>query len=232
MKLSIIIPAYNEERTIRELIRSVQAVNYPVDYEIIVIDDASVDRSYEKEILIKLRNRNHDIRIFKNRINKGKGFSIRKGIKRARGDLIIVQDADDELDPNDIPKLLEPILKGEADVVYGSRFLNCPYPHGMAFPNWLANKFLTKMANILFGLRLTDVETCYKVFRTNIVKSLPLKACRFTFDPEVTALLSKNKIGIKELPVSYCGRTAKRGKKIKARDFVFALLILLKYKVF
>ncbi len=231
MKLSIIIPTYNEQRTIRELLSLVQAVPYPLEHEIIIVDDASADRTYEKEILIRLKNEEHNIRLFKNRINRGKGFSIRKGIKRAKGDIIIIQDADDEYSPADIPRLLEPILKGEADVVYGSRFLSRSFPKGMALPNWFANKILTRITNFLFGFRLTDMETCYKVFRTEIVKALPLKANRFAFEPEVTALLAKKKIAIKELPIGYNGRTAKEGKKIKARDFVFALLTLLKHKI-
>lgn len=232
MKLSIIIPTYNEQRTIRELIGSVQAAPYPIEHEIIIVDDASIDRTYEKEMLIRFKNEKRNIRIFKNRINKGKGFSIRKGIKRAKGDIIIVQDADDEYDPRDIPKLLEPILKGDVEVVYGSRFLGSSHPKGMALANWIANKILTEITNFLFGLKLTDMETCYKVFRAPIVKDLPLRANRFAFEPEVTALLAKRKITIRELPIRYNGRTAKKGKKIKARDFFFALLTLVKHKLF
>lgn len=232
MKLSIIVPTYNEQRTIRELIGSVDSVRYPVDHEIIIVDDASTDRTYEKEMLIRLKNEKRNIRIFRNHMNKGKGFSIRKGIRRATGDFIVVQDADNEYDPRDIPTLIEPILNGRADVVYGSRFLGCLYPKGMAFPNWLANKILTKITNFLFGLKLTDMETCYKVFRAEVLKTLPLKANRFSFEPEVTALIAKRKIAIMELPVCYNGRTAKKGKKIKARDFIFALLTLVKYKTF
>ena len=229
MKLSIIIPTYNEQNTIKRLIDYVQLVQYPIEHEIIVVDDASIDRTYEKEWLIKEKNKSgrSNIRIFKNRINRGKGFSIRKGIKRAKGDVIIIQDADTEYDPHEIPKLLEPILEGEAEVVYGSRFMNNSRPAGMAFPNLLANRILTKFTNIMFGLNLTDMETCYKVFKANIVKSLDLRANRFTFEPEVSALLAKKKIKIKELPITYHGRTAKEGKKIKARDFVFAVMVLI-----
>lgn len=232
MKLSIIIPTYNEARTIRESISLVQSVEYPIDYEIIIVDDASIDRTYEKETLIKLKTKPGNVRIFKNRINKGKGFSVRKGIKRSKGDLIIVQDADGEYNPREIPKLLAPILSGEADAVFGSRFLNTQHPEGMAFPNWIANKMLTAIANFLYGLRLTDVYTCYKLLKAEIIKDMPLKANRFALDAEVTALLAKRKISIKELPITYHGRSVKEGKKIKARDFVFALLTLLKHRFF
>ena len=234
MKLSIIIPTYNEHATIEELIGYVQSVDYPIEHEIIIVDDASIDRTYEKEVLIRLKNRkeSNNIRLFKNSTNRGKGFSIRKGILRCTGDIIIIQDADKEYDPNEIPALLKPILEGKTNVVYGSRFLNAARPDGMAFSNWIANRFLTWMTNLLYGLKLTDMETCYKVFRSAIVKSLKLRANRFTFEPEVTALLAKKKIGILELPISYHGRTAEECKKIKAKDFFFAVAVLLKNKFF
>ncbi len=233
MKLSIIIPTYNEAATIEDLIKYVQSVKYPVPHEIIIVDDASIDRTYEKEVLIRIKNRQemNNIRLFRNRINRGKGFSIRKGIRRASGDIIIVQDADHEYDPHEIPKLLEPVLQGEQQVVYGSRFLGRPRPEGMAFPNWIANKFLTGLTNVLFGLRLTDMETCYKAFRAEIIKGLDLQANRFTFEPEVTALVARKKIHILELPITYRGRTAKEGKKIKAKDFFFAVLMLFKCRL-
>lgn len=233
MKVSIIIPTYNEASTIEQLINYVQSVKYPIPHEIIIVDDASIDRTYEKEVLIRLRSRKeqNNVRLFKNHINRGKGFSIRKGIKRATGDIIIVQDADHEYDPYEIPKLLGPLLNGEAQVVYGSRFLNCKRPAGMAFANWIANKFLTEMTNFFYGLKLTDMETCYKVFKAEIIKSLPLRGDRFTFEPEVTALLAKKSIKITELPISYKGRGAKEGKKIKAKDFFYAILMLLRHLI-
>ncbi len=159
VKLSIIIPTYNEHSTIEELIGYVQSVPYPVEHEIIIVDDASIDRTYEKEVLIRMKNRteSNNIRLFKNVINRGKGFSIRKGIRRCTGDIIIIQDADKEYDPHEIPKLLEPILAGKTDVVYGSRFLNAKRPEGMAFANWVANRFLTWVTNVLYGLNLTDL---------------------------------------------------------------------------
>ena len=235
MKLSIIIPTYNEEKTIAEIVRDIQAVSFPIDYEIIIIDDVSVDRTYEKETILKFRNKQRgisNIRIFRNKINMGKGFSIRKGIRRATVEILMIQDADNEYSPKDIPALLEPILKREAEVVYGSRFLNCRHPEEMKFPNWVANNVLTQLTNLFFGLHLSDMETCYKIFRAEVLKGLPLKANRFTFEPEVTALMAKKKIPIQELPISYSGRTAKMGKKIRAKDFFYALLVLLKYRLF
>ncbi len=229
MKLTIIIPAYNEQDTLASLVRAVQAVRFPMEYEIVIVDDASIDRTQEAEFLIKLKSRAelNNVKIFKNRINKGKGFSVRKGIRRARGDVIIVQDADKELNPNDIPKLVEPIMLGEAAVVYGSRFLGKRWPEGMTFPCWAANKFLTRLTNILYGINITDVETCYKAFRADLAKSLDLRTNRFTFDPEVTALIAKKKIPIKEFPIAYHCRTVKQGKKIRAIDFFTAVLVLI-----
>lgn len=228
MKLTIIIPTFNEERTVQELIGAVEAVSYPVEHEIIMVDDASSDGTYEKGKKLEAQDKGDRIRILKNAANQGKGFCVRKGIELARGEIIVIQDADNEYNPQDIPKLLEPILAGEADVVYGSRFLNHPYPKGMQWPNWMVNRFLTGLANLLYGLHLTDLHTCYKVFRSDLVKTLPLKENRFAFCPEVTALLAKKKVRFKERPIGYEGRTSKRGKKIKPRDFFFALLTLIR----
>ena len=229
MTLSIIIPAYNEHGTLCGVIKNIRSVIFPVDYEIIIVDDGSTGAKYEECLPAGLTNKNErcKIKILRNAINRGKGFSVRKGIEAATGDIIIIQDADIELDPNDIPGLLEPILNNEADVVYGSRFLCKSWPDGMSRTGWLANKALTKLTNILYGLKLTDMETCYKVFRAEIVKNLDLRANQFTFEPEVTALIAKRGISIKELPVSYCGRTIREGKKIKAKDFISAVFVLL-----
>jgi glycosyltransferase involved in cell wall biosynthesis len=228
MKLSIIIPTYNEQNTIRKILEYVQSVDYPVEHEVIIVDDASIDRTYEKEYLLRLRNagKEHNIKLFRNRMNRGKGFSIRKGIKRASGDMIVIQDADMEYDPADIPKLLEPLMKGEAEVVYGSRFLENNWPEGMAVPNWLANRLLTWLANVLFGLSITDEATCYKVFNAELLKSLPLRANRFNFCPEVTGMLGRMGKSITELPVSYRARSMEEGKKIRAHDLIFAVLML------
>ena len=183
MKLSIIIPTYNEEKTVKELIRMVTTVDYSCDYEVIIVDDCSVDRTYEKEIMIRLKTEKGRIKLFRNRINRGKGASIRQGLKHATGDIFIIQDADTEYDPREIPKLIQLILTGERDVVYGSRFLKQRHPEGMAFLNWVANKILTKLTNLLFGSHLSDIETCYKAVRTSLVKKLKLRCKRFDFEP-------------------------------------------------
>lgn len=230
MKLSIIIPAYNESRTIKELIRSVTSVQYPCDYEVIIIDDCSIDRSYE-ELIIHLKSEKGQIKLFRNRTNMGKGASLRQGFKHATGDIVIVQDADTEYDPHEIPKVIAPILKGEADVVFGSRFLGKWHPDGMAFPNWVANRILTKLTNFVYGSRLTDMETCYKAIKAPLIKGLRLHCNRFNFEPEITALLLKKKINIKEVPIRYKGRTAKEGKKIKTKDFFQAVWTLVKCRV-
>lgn len=232
MKLSIIIPTYNEEYTIRELIKYVDSVKYPVEHEIIIIDDCSVDRTFEKEMIIRLKDESRHIRLFRNRVNKGKGASIRQGLKHAGGDIVVIQDADFEYDPAEIPKLIEPILRGEAAVVYGSRFLERGRPAGMALPNYVANKILTLMTNVMFGAGVTDMETCYKVIQRELVKRFRLRASRFDFEPEITAKIAKAGVKVKELPISYKGRTAKEGKKIKAWDFFSAVFTLVRCRFF
>jgi glycosyltransferase involved in cell wall biosynthesis len=231
LKLSVIIPTYNEGETVEEILRRVDEVVYPMAHEVVLVDDASSDGTYERQASLQEKAGGTQVRLYRNLINRGKGRSIRRGIQRATGDLIIIQDADTEYDPREIPRLLEPLLKGEAEVVYGSRFLKVPYPPGMAFPNWIANRFLTLLTNLLFGLRLTDMETCYKAFRAPLVKSLDLKANRFEFEPEITAILAKKRVPIKELPISYRGRTRGEGKKIRARDFFIAVMTLLRHRV-
>jgi glycosyltransferase involved in cell wall biosynthesis len=171
------------------------------------------------------------IRVFKNRMNRGKGFSIRKGIRHASGDLVVIQDADTEYDPREIPALLAPVLRGEADAVYGSRFLRARRPKGMGFLSLAANIVLTRLTNALYGLRLTDMETCYKVIRADLLKTLPLREDRFAFEPEVTAWLARKRARIVELPIGYSGRGRKEGKKIKARDFFYALVALARCRV-
>ena len=233
LKLSIIIPAYNEEGTIIELIEYINSLEFPVDHEIIIIDDGSLDRTFEKtaEFLNKSADR-LNIRIIRNAINKGKGYSIRKGIEHADGDIIVIQDADFEYDPKDIVKLITPIMDGEAQVVYGSRFLKARWPTRMNIPNWIANKILTKLVNILFDVKLTDMETCYKTFKIDVVRDLKLKGDRFSFEPEVTSLIGKCKIRIKEVPISYTARTTDEGKKINITDFFEAIKILIGQRFF
>jgi glycosyltransferase involved in cell wall biosynthesis len=230
-KLSIIIPAYNEAQTIGQLVEKIIRVPFSVDYEIVVVDDHSEDRTQAITQLLSERNTTGKIRVLRNDQNRGKGYSILRGLEHASGDIVVVQDADFEYDPFELPRLLEPILKKEADVVYGSRFLGKGIPQGMAFPNYVANRFLTSLTNFLFGTRLTDMETCYKLIRKNIMFSLSLSAQRFDFEPEITAKLAKSHVRILELPIQYSGRTASEGKKIKARDFFIALKVLFKNRL-
>jgi len=226
-KLSIIIPAYNEAKTIGQIVEKIISVPFPVDYEIVVVDDHSEDRTQAITQLLSEKNRAGKIRVLRNDQNRGKGYSILRGLEHASGDIVVVQDADFEYDPFELPRLLEPILEKKADVVYGSRFLGTRIPQGMAFPNYIANRFLTLLTNFLFGIRLTDMETCYKLIRKNIMLSLSLSAQRFDFEPQITAKLAKSNVKILELPIRYSGRTASEGKKIKARDFFIALKVLL-----
>lgn len=225
-KLSIIIPAYNEAKTIRRLVERILEVPFPLDFEIILVDDHSRDRTPRIARLLEQRDLTKRIRVFRNEINRGKGYCIQKGYQHATGDILVVQDADFEYDPEEIPQLMQPLLTGEARVVYGSRFLGKARPEGMAFPNYVANVFLTWLTNILFGASLTDMETCYKLLRRDVLDGLQLSASRFDFEPEITTKILKKRIPILEMPISYTGRTVKEGKKIKARDFFIAIQVL------
>ncbi len=158
----------------------------------------------------------------------GKGAAIRQGLKHLTGDIVIVQDADNEYDPDEIPKLVEPILAGQADAVYGSRFKEAWHPEGMGFLSWAANRTLTTLTNVLYRARLTDMETCYKAVRASLLDDIELRCNRFDFEPDITAQLLKRKIDILELPVTYLGRSAEDGKKIRARDFLQAVWVLLR----
>jgi glycosyltransferase involved in cell wall biosynthesis len=224
MKLSIIIPAYNEEKTIEAILEKVKKVNIgKIKKEIIIVDDGSKDRT--REILKKLKG----VTVIFHTRNGGKGCAIRTGIKRATGDLIIVQDADLEYDPNDYPKLLEVLLSGKTDVVYGSRFLDKHNPKYKLY--YLGNKFLSLMTSILYNQKITDMETCYKLFRANVLKELPLRATRFDFEPEVTAKVIKRGHHIIEVPIWYQCRDFEEGKKITWRDGVKAVWYLLRYRI-
>jgi glycosyltransferase involved in cell wall biosynthesis len=228
MKLSVIIPAYNESRTIREVVEAVEAVPFPVEHEILLIDDASIDGT--KEILLGSAVPGRPLRLFVNPTNLGKGASVRHGLEHVRGDIVIVQDADLELDPQDIPSLIRPVIDGEADAVYGSRFMKRRWPEKMAFPNWMANRLLNIGANALYQARLTDVSCGYKAVRTDLIKSLDLRCRRFEFCFEVTAKLRKRGVRILEVPISFTARSRKDGKKIGLKDFFVAVWTLLRYR--
>ncbi len=231
-KLSVIIPAYNEEATILRVIEKVREVILPdgIDKEIIVVNDCSRDNT--RQVVEKFLNDNPGtgIRLLNHEINKGKGAALHTGIKQATADFVIVQDADLEYDPREFNQLLQPILDGFADVVYGSRFIG-GNPHRILF-FWhsLGNKFLTFFSNMFTNLNLTDMETCYKMFRREIIQSLELKENRFGFEPEVTARIARIPgIRIYEVGISYYGRTYKEGKKIGWKDGFRAIWCIVKY---
>ena len=226
MKLSIVIPCYNEEATIEELVAQVQAS--PYEKEILIIDDGSQDRT--REILATLAE-DPEIRVFLQPKNQGKGSALRRGFTEATGDVVIVQDADLEYDPRDYPKLLQPIEDGKADVVYGSRFQGGP-GRVLYYKHMLGNQFLTFLSNMLTDLNLTDMETCYKAFKREVIQNIRLESNRFGFEPEVTAKVSRMRdVVIYEVPISYNGRTYEEGKKITWKDGAAALWHIFKYNV-
>ncbi len=228
MKISIIIPCFNEEKTISLVINKI-LTNYPGEKEIIVIDDCSNDKT--REILKSDLENKIDKLIFNDK-NYGKGFSIRKGINIAEGDVILIQDADLEYDPSDYNKLLKPIETGVADVVYGSRFLGGEEKRVLYFWHTLGNKFLTIFSNMFSNLNLTDMEVGYKLFKSNIIKDIDLIENRFGFEPEITAKIAKKKIRIYEVGISYYGRKYEDGKKITWKDGISAIRCIIKYNLF
>ncbi len=227
VKLSVVIPAYNEIRSVESLLSRVREVR--LNLEVIVVDDGSTDGT--RDLLSRLRDEGViDILVFQE-VNKGKGAALRAGFERATGHIIAVQDADLEYDPHELPSLMEPILAGKADAVYGSRFLGGPH-RVLFFWHMMGNRFLTLLSNMFTDLNLTDMETCYKVVHADLLKGLPLSANRFGFEPEVTARLAQAKARIYELPISYDGRSYAEGKKINWKDGVSALYYILRSNLF
>lgn len=228
MKLSVVIPVYNEERTLEEIVAEVQEA--PYEKELILVDDCSTDRT--PEILAELQERHPNVRCFRHEKNRGKGGALATGFSKVTGDVVIIQDADLEYDPGDYPVLLRPILEGKADVVYGSRFLGGPYVRVHLFYHYLGNRFLTLISNLFTNLNLTDMETCYKVFRREIADVLDIRSRTFAVEPEITAKVARMKARVYEVPISYAGRDYAEGKKIGPKDALIAIWAIVRWGLF
>jgi len=229
MKLSIIMPCFNEIGTIETIIQKILAVELPIERELIIVDDGSTDKT--RDFLTTLNN--HDeIRIFFHQDNRGKGAALRTGFSQATGDIIVIQDADLEYDPQEYPVLLKPILDGKADVVYGSRFVGGDSHRVLYFWHSLGNKFITLLSNMFTNLNLTDIEVCHKVFKKSILDKIELQEDRFGFEPEFTAKIARLGCPVYEVGISYHGRTYEEGKKINWKDGVRAVYVILKYGLF
>jgi glycosyltransferase involved in cell wall biosynthesis len=227
MKLSVVMPVYNERATLREVVGKVLSV--PIELELICVDDASRDGS--REILTELQAQYPQIRTHFQPNNMGKGAALRRGIQEATGDFVIIQDADLEYDPMEYPRLLDPLVQGKADVVFGSRFMGGQPHRVLYFWHSVGNRALTLLSNCLTNINLSDMETCYKVFRREIIQSIPIEEDRFGFEPEITVKVARRKLRVYEVGISYWGRTYEEGKKIGWRDGFRALYCLLKYSL-
>ena len=230
--LSVVIPVFNERGTLIEVLRRVLAVELPLAKQIVLVDDGSTDGTGELYPTLGEHFPDADIRVLTHAHNRGKGAALRTGFAAATGDIVLVQDADLEYHPDDYPLLLEPILDGRADVVYGSRFVGGQAHRVLYFWHMIGNRCLTLLSNMMTNLNLTDMETCYKVFRAEVIKDLRIKCNRFGFEPEITAKIARLKCRIYEVGISYAGRTYAEGKKIGWRDGVRAVWCIFKYSFF
>ncbi len=223
--LGVVIPVYNEEKTLHLIVEKV--LSRPEVSELVIVNDCSSDGTWET--MQKLATTDDRIRIFTHEINQGKGAALRTGFQHVGSDIVIIQDADLEYDPDEYPKLLMPIIMGRADVVFGSRFLGSGMHRVLYYWHYLGNQFLTQLSNMFTNLNLTDMETCYKVFKKDILQKINIEENRFGFEPEITAKVAKLKVPIYEVSISYYGRTYDEGKKIGWRDGVRAIWCILKY---
>lgn len=226
LQLSVIIPAFNEETTLETIVRRVEQI--PLSKEIVVVDDCSRDATLEVARKLEAAGR---IRLFRHEVNQGKGAALRTGFAQALGEVVVVQDADLEYDPAEIPRLMQPILEGKADVVFGSRFAGGESHRVLYFWHFVANQFLTLVSNMFTDLNLSDMETCYKLFRRDVIQAIQIEESRFGFEPEITAKVAKGGYRVYEAGISYSGRTYAEGKKIGWRDGVRALWCIVKYNV-
>ena len=227
MKLSIVIPVYNEAATISEIVDLVRSVDVGMEKEILLVDDCSRDGTLD--VLKKMSGEHSDLKVLFHEVNRGKGAALRTGFAAATGDVVLIQDADLEYDPKEYPRLLAPILDGHADVVFGSRFMGGGPHRVVYFWHYLGNRLLTTLSNMTTNLNLTDMEVCYKVFKREVIQSISLKENRFGFEVEITAKVARRKLKIYEVPISYYGRDYSEGKKIGWMDGFSALRCIVKY---
>jgi glycosyltransferase involved in cell wall biosynthesis len=229
MLLSIVMPVYNEKDTLVEILKRVLAAPVALDREIILVDDCSKDGTHELYPQLEQLFPNTKIRLFKHAVNQGKGAALRTGFAEARGDIVLIQDSDLEYDPSDYPMLLKPMLDGRADVVYGSRFVGGDEHRVLYFWHYVGNRFLTLMSNMFTNLNLTDMETCYKVFKGEVLRNMRLRSNRFGIEPEMTAKVARGRWRVYEVGISYSGRSYEEGKKITWKDGVKALYCIVRY---
>jgi glycosyltransferase involved in cell wall biosynthesis len=229
MLLSVVIPVYNERDTLVEIVRRVLAAPVDIDRELILVDDCSTDGTLELYPRLEQEFPDANIRVFKHPVNQGKGAALRAGYREATGDIVLVQDADLEYNPQDYPKLLKPVLDGRADVVYGSRFVGGDEHRVLYFWHYVGNRFLTLLSNMFTDLNLTDMETCYKVFKAEVIKGITIRSDRFGVEPEVTAKVARGKWRVYEVGISYSGRSYEEGKKITWRDGLRAVFAIVRF---